>query len=319
MPSLTGFIDISKLKFSDRKHECEIFRRILHRQIPYRGLIVHSNGQSRAGKSTLLTMFRRMCQDTTLPWRTTDKFFDARRFISWQEILDSTVTSLGEANFANYLQLRSGSGDSRKSGNMRQTGALSAVLTSTPSHQVDDLAHNSASDNKSGQSETIDRSISTMQENRFITDTPVNLKETRQQLTRTFLRELNNLPEQHQVVWLIDTAENLSPETHDWLDDLFWEIGESTTQRLILVVAGKEKLLSFHPAWSMYVQEIPIAFTVDVIGEIVSTILPNWDRADIQPLARTIYRVGKGDPMTIMMNIDIFIEEQGIVYGESSG
>ena len=85
MPSLTGFIDISKLKFSDRKHECEIFRRILHRQIPYRGLIVHSNGQSRAGKSTLLTMFRRMCQDTTLPWRTTDKFFDSRLFIIWQE------------------------------------------------------------------------------------------------------------------------------------------------------------------------------------------------------------------------------------------
>jgi hypothetical protein len=309
-------IDITKLKFSDRKQECDLFHRILCHESLYRGLIIHSNGQSRAGKSTLLTMFDRMCQATTLPWPTTAKFFDARRIISWQEILDSTVKSLGETHFPNYLQLRSGSEDSRRESEIRHFSGAPVMINRTFTNQFEGVVHSGLGDTKSGHSETIGYRISAMPEWGLSEHSSFIVRETRQQLTRTFLRELNNLPEKRQVVWLIDTAENLGPENRDWVEDIFWEISEANTQRLILVVAGKEQLLADHPAWSMYVQKLPIAFTVDVVAEIVATISPDWDQSQIQTLARTFYRAAKGDPMMIMMQIDIFIEEQGIVYGE---
>ncbi len=308
---LATHIDIDKLKFSDRKWECELFRQILHRESLYRGLIIHSNGQSQAGKSILLAMFKRICETTTPPWSTTPKLFDARQFITWQEILDRTVTALGEAYFPNYLQMRSGIGDSRYETEARYSSGSSFAIDSSNTSQVESLPNSGSGDAKSG------HHSSPMLEGRLSPDNAIAIKDTRQQLTSAFLRELNSLPEHRQVVWLIDTAEKLEMETRRWVEDIFGEISESNTQRLILVVASKEPLLTFHPAWEMYVHQFPIAYTVDIVEAIYAAVMPNWDQTTRRNLANMTYRIANGDPIRIKQELDNFIKEQWLAYGTS--
>src|SRR5262249_37665686 len=160
--------------FSDRTKECEVFRRILQREVSYRVIIIHSNGQKQVGKSTLLTMFNEICKDVAFIWY---RMFDARLYHSWQEILDTTVTTLGKTNCADYVQLRCGTRASRRAENIRQITEPLTAASSTYANQSEALTD--PGDAKGGQPKAIVGGVSRIQESYPSPDPATSTKELR--------------------------------------------------------------------------------------------------------------------------------------------
>lgn len=298
---------LAKIGFRDRKQECDLFRAMLHQKTAHRGMVIHSNGQGGAGKSTLLKMFENEYKNADLSLPTELIYFtpDSLSLIDWLAILDSTVEQLGKAHFAQYTQLREAASHAARHRGASTAGDDRIVYVyETHIHQVQGSVHTGSGDIRTGNVEASGELMPQFHHLGRVDEVSPSPEEVRQQLTRVFLAELDKLPNLSQLVWLIDAAEKLDPATQEWLIELLWGIAQRKTKRLILVVAGRNRL-RYEPHWVDYVVDLEVGFfTIDVVTQIILEYWPEHDERLCIMLAEVLLEKTKGEPQQTITVIE---------------
>lgn len=297
--------NLVKIGFKDRKEECNLFRRILYNETPYRGIVVHSNGEGGLGKSTLLKMFEEECRKSNLPLPTEPMYFTADRQITWRKILSETFDRLGRKHFDRSSQLwLSHNAVDRVRNTFSQNNTQPTSITYI--ENVQGFVHAGSGDNNSGAVSigAIGSEVGSVQHRGPVEAALMSREDYRQQLTRVFLEELNIASQPRQLVWLVDKVENLDEETKAWLVEVFWEIVDQKTTRLILIVAGQERL-RHEPHWLEHVVDLMIGrFTLETVTEILSELWPNDDIGHCTATAELLVRMTEGRPLEIRTEIE---------------
>jgi len=310
-------ISRTALRFSNRKRECELFRSILRRETPLRGLVIHSGGAGGVGKSTLLKMFEDECRAPDLSVPTIPFYFNAERLVKWQDILDRTANIIGEGHFREYIQLRA-IYDTLTKGGAFPTG-LSPTLAQHVVHfygPVFGPLHTGSGDFAMERSTSVLPAFESLVGGSAaqVVEASLSLGEMQTHLTRAFLQALNGIQESLQIVWLVDTAGNLDDITKAWLIEMFWQIAECKTEHLILVVAGR-KLLRYEPRWMERVAEMRLAlFDEDIVLEILLEIWPDYDIIPLRMAASGLVEKSGGRPLDVITHIERYIGLEGEPY-----
>lgn len=285
-----------KLRTSARKHEVEMFRQIINYETTFRGLLMHSEGKGGVGKSTLLKMFEDQCQAPLLKTPTACLYFNAERFLKWQTILDKTARKVGTHYFPNYMAL-----------------STQYNIQSSHKHRVtsNNVQLESAFYDSSGEnSESSQTSSGKFGKANYAEEAPIStLEEVRINLIRVFLQDLNRISEPIQLVWLVDTAEKLDEGTKAWLTEIFWQIAEGDTERLVLVVAGRNRL-RYEPQWIDKIADISLSiFSKDIIMEVLQ---PMGSSAHINLLADLLIEKSQGRPLEVITYLEDYLSSQGV-------
>lgn len=307
-----------ELRFSDRKKECGLFSQILCCQTSIRGLIMHSEGKGAVGKSTLLMMFQDMCGVSDLSVPSYPLYFTAARLVKWQTILDASVDALGHAFFRKFTALRKAYDTAIKRGPItpRAGSGPTHIHQETHFHSpVTGPLHAGSGNIEMGKPESVTPDAARLSSSEYPTEPVMSYDQIREYLTTVFLQELVRIPDPLQIVWLVDTAEMLGEEEKAWLTEMFWQIVEGKADRLVLVVAGKEKLRC-EPQWMAKVKEMPVSnFTEDIIVEILLDIWPaDTDTRLHRGLARQLVDKCDGRPLEVRMEIESILGVEGEAY-----
>lgn len=273
------------LKFSDRKKERQLFQIALQHDTPLHGLVLHSKGQRGTGKSTLLDMFKRDCQELGA----TVLRFTAKRPLDWQKMLDETVATLGKPHFPTYTQLRQTYADRNRSHTKHTT-----IITNIGA--VQGQVHTGSGDINSVSPETLSLEHPSVERS---SEMPMSQEDIRVSLTQAFWQELSNIPNSHRLVWLVDQTEKLDGITQTWLIELFYQIAENKFENLVLVTAGQD-LLCYEPYWEK-VEALHIGdFDEEtVLVEFVQRIWANYPAHIQQLLVEKLMNVSGGKPIDL--------------------
>lgn len=239
--------------FVDRTAERALFGRMLRREVPEQGLIIHSCGEGGWGKSYLVKMFLAECGAAPEPAPVTLYFDPGDNGADRRLIMDRTVRAVGEQHFQRYLGLQRGLAPGAAGEAYREAPAPAAELGErTPAADPD--TGPAALGPAMGEAV---REAAAGAGPSSGSAPPRYGEPSAQDLIEAFFEDLRAVPAGRSLVWLVDSAQDLDRETVLWLQRVFGRIATGQAPGLILVVAGREQLPT-RPGWEERVAVIDL-------------------------------------------------------------
>jgi hypothetical protein len=272
----------------DRDTERRNFQRMLRREIPWRGMIIHSNGEGGWGKTSLLKIFDEECADCPSPLTEALLFTPGDTGANWKLIMERTVRAVGESYFPRY---RAASAD--------RTAHDHGYSLATHEEGID--THDSGDElwrTVGGDTWSSDRLR------------PLDGRSDQVRLTPVFIEEFQAAPKPEQFVWLIDAVEHLDDDTVIWLRKIFKHIVLGELQNTILVLAGRHRFNS-SSFWGNHIKQtrlgpLNIPAVVDLLEQ------GGWDgtKQERRIVAKQLIEQTGGKPHAIRGLLDRMLIEQ---------
>jgi hypothetical protein len=283
---------IRKIVPVDRDEERLIFQRMLRHELPYRGMIIHSNGEGGWGKSSLLKIFDEACADCPSPITEALLFTPGDTGADWRLIMECTVHALGESYFPRYR-------------------AASAKGSAHDDQVFSYGMHNEEEVNTPEGSDVIGRTVGSGIRSLSRLG-PAAGRSDQLRLTPIFLEEFRTAPKPEQFVWLVDAVEQLDDDTEIWLRKIFRHIALGELQNIILVLAGRHRF-NLSQDWGDRINQIRLGpLNSSAVEDLL--VQGGWDGTDQERRVwaeRLIKQTG-GKPHAIRGLLDRMLIEQEV-------